>query len=360
MTTARGSYLPAAVVSIRMLRRTRSELPVEVFLASQEKWDPQICDAVFLAMNTRCVVLQDIFDAAGDDESFRIDKDQYKIMSILFSSFEVLFMDSDCFPVFDPSEIFDSEPFRSTGLILWPDFWFSSESPFFFEVAQIPAPAIDNRPSIESGEIFYSKKKHKNSLLLALYYNYYGPDFYYPLLSQGAPREGDKETFLWSAVVFDEPLYNVRKGVSTLGYTTTEGEWRASAMVQYDPRGDLEIQSRSDISTEQKLQARQRPLFVHANFPKFDPATIFLEEAMGASNPTRDANGTIQRIWHATEAESIKFFGFDLERRLWEEVRNVACEYEGSFSAWAGYFGICTNAILYWQTLFEPSGTQYD
>jgi alpha 1,2-mannosyltransferase len=361
VTTAGGSHLPVAVLSIRMLRRTGSELPVEVFLASQEEWDPQICDVVFLAMNARCVVLQDIFDAAGDDKSLRIGKDQYKIMSIVFSSFEeVLFMDSDCFPVFDPSEIFDSEPFQSTSLILWPDFWFPSESPFFFEVAQISAPAIYNRSSTESGEIFYSKKKHKNSLLLALYYNYYGPDFYYPLQSQGAPWEGDKETFLWSAIVFDEPLYTVRKGVSALGYTTMKGEWRASATVQYDPRGDLEIQSRLDLSTEQKLQAQQRPLFVHANFPKFDPTTMFLEEAVDASGPTRDTNGTIRRVWHATEAEGIKLFGFDLERRFWEEIRNMTCEYEGSFSAWAGSSDMCANAILHWQTLFEPSDAQYN
>lgn len=96
--TAGGSHFPMAVVSTRMHRRTGSELPVEVFLASQEEWDPQICDAVFLAMNTRCVVLQDIFDAAGDDKSLRIDQYRYKVMSIVFSSFEeVLFMDSDYF-----------------------------------------------------------------------------------------------------------------------------------------------------------------------------------------------------------------------------------------------------------------------
>jgi hypothetical protein len=139
VTTAGGSHLPVAVLSIRMLRRTGSELPVEVFLASQEEWDPQICDVVFLAMNARCVVLQDIFDAAGDDKSLRIGKDQYKIMSIVFSSFEeVLFMDSDCFPVFDPSEIFDSEPFQSTSLILWPDFWFPSESRSFLKSLRFP------------------------------------------------------------------------------------------------------------------------------------------------------------------------------------------------------------------------------
>jgi Mannosyltransferase putative len=48
------------------------------------------------------------------------------------------------------------------------------------------------RSSTESGEIMYSKPKHELSLLLATYYNYYGPDFYYPLQSQGAPGEGDR------------------------------------------------------------------------------------------------------------------------------------------------------------------------
>ena len=129
VTTAGGKYLPVAVVSIRMLRETGSTLPVEVFLASRGEWDAQICDNVFPSMNACCVVLADIFDIPGQ-KTVEIDKYQYKVMSIVFSSFEeVLFLDADAFPIFDPGQYFDSEPFKTTGMIRWPDFWMPSESP---------------------------------------------------------------------------------------------------------------------------------------------------------------------------------------------------------------------------------------
>jgi len=380
VTTAGGSYLPIAVISIRMLRETGSQLPVEVVLANQEEWDPQICDIVFpTLLNTRCVVLQDIFDAAGQNESIKIDKYQYKIMSILFSSFEqVLFMDSDCFPIYDPEQLFLTDPFSSTGLVLWPDFWFPSESPFFFEISGIKEPLVHVRPSTEAGEILYSKPKHELSLLLATYYNYYGPAFYYPLQSQGEYGEGDKETFYWAAIALKEPVYSVSTMVNALGSVTIlgvpqpEGDVRGSAMAQHDPIMDLAMRDRhrnkDDGDTNEQavpgkaatsapnLRTRPRPYFVHANFPRLNPATIFQEEARGGGSPTRDVNGTHVRIWQQTEAAAIEEFGYDLERRLWNEIRLTACEYEGEFLAWAGISDICRNATIYWGAVFETNG----
>jgi len=354
VTTAGGPYLAVALVSIRMLRRTGSTLPVEVFLASNEEFDPQICGVVLPSLNARCMVLQDIFDLSSvSNADVVIEKYQYKAVSILFSSFEdVLFLDSDCFPVFDPEQLFDTDPFLSTGMVLWPDFWFPSESPLFFEATEIPAPPVHARASTESGEILYSKSKHDLSMMLAAYYNYYGPQFYYPMQSQGAPGEGDKETFLWSATALSEPFYTVKTPVGALGYWTTAGDWRGSAMVQFDPSQDLQIAQQHLYGHLMDFN-KPRPFFVHANFPKFNPATIFLDTSFGATGPTRDADGTIRRVWHADSTAATALFGFDLERRLWQEIRDIACEYEDTFSAWKEEKLICANATLYWQTLFE-------
>lgn len=123
VTTAGGAYLPVSLVSIRMLRETGSQLPVEIFLATWSEWDPVICSKIFPSLNARCIVLQDIFDCDVKARRFGIDKYQYKIMAILFSSFEeVLFLDSDSFPIHRANDLFESEPFISTGLVLWPDF----------------------------------------------------------------------------------------------------------------------------------------------------------------------------------------------------------------------------------------------
>lgn len=352
VTTAGGPYLAVALVSIRMLRMTGCKLPIEIFLGSKEEFDPQICGILMPSLNARCLILQDIFDLSVRNSDVKIDKYQYKIMSIIFSSFEdALFLDSDCFPIFDPSQLFNTEPFLSTGMILWPDFWFPSESPLFFEATQIPAPPVYTRPATESGQILYSKSKHNLSIMLAAYYNYYGPAFYYPMQSQGAPGEGDKETFIWSAIALSEAFYMVKTRVKALGYLTTAGDWRGSAMLQFDPTQDW--QTLQSYSQGQSANiSSPRPFFIHVNFPKLNPATIFRDESFGATGPTRDADGTMRRIWHENSTAATALFGFDLERRLWDEIRQIACEYEGTFSVWEGEKDICVNATTYWQAVF--------
>lgn len=353
VTTAGGKYLPVAVLSVHMLRETGCKLPVEVFLATQDEWDPEICENVFPRLNTRCVVLDNIFDNVHQNETLKIDKYQYKILSVVFSSFEeVMFIDSDCLPIHNPTEYFDSEPFIQTGMILWPDFWYPSEHPSFFEIAGIPVPQLSSRPATESGELFYAKPKHTNSLLLALYYNVYGPGYYYKLQSQGALGEGDKETFLWSAVVFNESFYSVHRPVEAMGYTTTNGQWRGSAMVQFDPIQDVHHQQQMATKGEGNVNIPIRPLFIHANYPKIDPGEIFLHESFGAVNPTIDADGTLRRAWHKTEEETVSFFGFDVERRLWHVVKDIACG-SGKFQAWEGLTGVCKKATDYWNTVFD-------
>ncbi|KAJ9664562.1 mannosyltransferase [Neophaeococcomyces mojaviensis] len=352
VTTAGGPYLPVALVSIRMLRESGSNLPVEVFLSDWKEFDPIICGKILPALNAKCLILQDIFDydhSTKKAKSGGIDKYQYKIMAILFSSFEdVLFLDSDCFPIHDPESLFLSEPFASTGLVLWPDFWFPSESPLFFEIASIQPPPIYTRASTEAGEILYSKRKHELSLLLAAYYNYYGPKFFYPLQSQGAPGEGDKETFLWSAVALDAPFYTVKQRVHALGYTTKSDGWKGSAMAQFDPMQDLN----ADGAPKDEKTMYPRPFFAHVNFPKLDPGQIFEAESFGATGPTRDSDGTIRRVWHENEDDAVRFFGFDLERTVWRVVKDVACEYEGDFVSWKRKKNICKKAQEYWNAVF--------
>jgi alpha 1,2-mannosyltransferase len=93
VSTAGGQYLPVFVISLRMLRRTGSKLPVEVFLADYEEYDVDICGNVLPSLNARCVVLSAIFGASPADTFFG--HYQFKIMSISFSSFEdILFLDS--------------------------------------------------------------------------------------------------------------------------------------------------------------------------------------------------------------------------------------------------------------------------
>jgi alpha 1,2-mannosyltransferase len=62
----------------------------------------------------------------------------------------------------------------------------STASHLFYDIFRIDVAPMNFRRASESGIILYSKRRHAAGLLLATYYNYFGPDFYYPLLTQGA------------------------------------------------------------------------------------------------------------------------------------------------------------------------------
>ncbi|GAB1203406.1 hypothetical protein APSETT445_002041 [Aspergillus pseudonomiae] len=199
VSTAGGSYLPVLVISLRMLRQTGSELPMEVFLAD---WDE--------------------------------------------------------------------------GLITWPDFWGPTASPLYYTISGQERPPPNIRQSTESGEVFISKRSHLRTLLLVAYYNYWGPGYYYPLLSQGAAGEGDKETFLAAATVLDEPFYQVSEPIRALGRHTNDG-FAGSTMVQYSPMEDYALTKKGEWRIKGARVPPPKPFFVHINFPKFNPATVFAE-----------------------------------------------------------------------------------
>ena len=346
VSTAGGAYLPVLVISLRMLRRTGSKLPMEVFLADKAEYESYICETVLPELNAKCVVLSDILDKVPKEVS--ITRYQYKVVSMLFSSFEeLLFLDSDAFPIHEPMELFAAEPFSSHGLVLWPDFWASTASPLFYNITSQPVPLMTLRQSSETGEILISKKTHQRSLLLATYYNYYGPDLYYALLSQGSPGEGDKESFLAAASVFNESFYQVSESVRAIGHFKPDGDLAGSAMVQYDPVMDYSLTQQGLWRVKNSSVAEPpKPFFIHANFPRFNPATIF-----GKLDVITDSSGHYQRAWTDTK-DTIDAFGYDVERGFWEEITRTACDLDGKFADWAGKHDMCEHAKEYSKSVF--------
>ncbi|PYI23235.1 putative alpha-1,2-mannosyltransferase [Aspergillus violaceofuscus CBS 115571] len=364
VSTAGGSYLPVLVLSLRMLRRTGSQLPVEVFLASEDEYETYICDVVLPSLNAQCIVLSTILSAIP--HSIHIEKYQFKLFAMLFSSFEeILFLDADAFALFPPETLFTRDPFLSYGLITWPDFWASTISPSYYEITGQPAPKPPTRPSSESGEVLLSKRSHLRTLLLSTYYNIHGPEFYYPLLSQGAAGEGDKETFVAAATALAEPHYQVAEPLCAIGHTTQRGGFAGSAMVQFDPTEDFARHRHREEETH-KLQPQAhgfflsppnttrtapripRAFFIHANYPKFDPATVFDAHEV---NPAIGDDGRYTRAWTGPP-EIIRAFGRDVEKEFWEEIRWTACELEGRFRAWEGKKGVCKRVEKYYRAMY--------
>lgn len=342
VTTANADYMPIFLVSLRLLRRTGCKLPVEVFIDDWSKYEPLLCDTVLPSLNAHCVVLSNIYDVA--DDVAKPDHYQYKILSILFSTFQhVLFLDSDNFPAYDPTVLFSDAPYTTHGLVTWPDFWALTVSQHFYHIAGIPEMPSQTRLSTESGQVLLNKDIHRESLLMMLYYNYYGPDYYYILLSQGAPGAGDKETFVQAAMAVGLPYYQVRTAPAAIG-RHVNGSFKGVAIGQADPgmdfaylpptpnhahdsgRWENEDLAHPDAAVEKKLNYtrkapnRPRPVFLHQNILKLDPETVLSDK----SQPTFELDGTPHRMWGNKE-DIVDLVGYDVEDRLWKAVLEEGC-----------------------------------
>lgn len=322
--TAGGKYFGMTITSVRMLRRTGSTLPVEIFLDNWNDYDIQTCEKILPALNAKCFVLADIWDTTPQLGTLL--KYQFKVFALMFSSFEeVIFFDADAFPAHNPDILLDVEPYKSTGLVTWPDFWVSTTSHLYYDIANISVPPLDARRSSESGIMLYSKRLHSASLLLATYYNYYGPNYYYPLFSQGAQGEGDKETFLHAALALDEPFYDVKTPVTVMG-SFINGTWHSAGMKQGDPVEDYALQHMSSTSPSttatDKIASElfARPLFIHNNIVKLDVRHLFDDPARW-----RNETGHLVRLW-GEKGENIHIYGHDVEKVLWEELVQAACQ----------------------------------
>jgi len=343
--TANAAYMPILLVSLRMLRKTGNTLPAEVFIDNWTTYDPAICDALLPSLNARCIVLSNVYDSAPS--AAKPDHYQYKVFAILFSSFQhVLFLDSDSIAAHDPSVLFTAPPYTTHGLVTWPDFWELSVSTHFYHIAAIPEEPVEKRLSSESGQVMINKDIHRESLLMMVYYNYYGPEYYYPLLCQGSHGTGDKESFAQAALAAQLPYYQVKTPIRGLG--------RIVGMAQADPMEDLAYQTpmpshihpdatwtdddvaavapaaatdaTSAASTYQILNRTSkappipRMFFLHHNIIKLSPHHI-LDNKKG---PQYDTNGMPHRMWGPAD-EMVKQLGYDGEQRVWDVITEEGC-----------------------------------
>ena len=336
VAVAGGFHFPVFFVSLRMLRRTGSTLPVEVFLPSEDDYEEEICETILPQYNAKCITLTSVFKSGdGTHQAAKeISKYQYKIFSLLFSSFEeVLFLDSDSFPIENPDLLFDSEPFKQSGMITWPDIWATSASPLFYLISNQTPPKTSERATMESGQFLVSKKTHHKTLVLAAYYNYFGPNLYYYLLCQGGAGTGDKETFHPAALALGLPFYAVTQPVKGVGHAKNNpGEYYVFAMIQHDPLEDYErIMHGHGVE-------KARPFFVHANTPKWNA-----QHVLDISQPytlTQNINGEPSAAFVVPE-ESLAEIP-EVEKQMWEEVKWVGCELEHKFKDFReGTPGIC-------------------
>lgn len=293
---AGGRFLRIALLSLRMLRRTGTTLPIELWMQDESEYNAEFCDEV--ASSTLKVKCRLLSNYLGVDTV--IGRYQLKSFAMLLSSFEqILFLDSDDFATNAINNIFDSSNFTSTGAVIWPDYWAASASPWLYHIINSPQTFFK---TCETGQLLWNKKTHFGPLVLASYYNYYGPDYFYPLLSLGAAGQGDKETFLLACQVLNITYTFLPSPVMEIGYA--DDEFHGTAMCQADPR-----------DPDKRVHEY---LFIHAHFPKVDSLELFKEGELLDGRGRR-----IPRFWGDRPKQLV---GWDVELAAWEEIQWIECE----------------------------------
>jgi hypothetical protein len=117
-------------------------------------------------------------------------------------------------------------------------------------------------------------------------------------------------------------------------------------MAQFDPVQDFALPSRGLRRARGDDAPAPDVFFIHANFPKFNPATVF---EIHEVNPTYTDEGEYTRAW-TLPVDVVRGFNsrVDVEKGFWEEILWTACELEDKFQSWLAYEGICDAVSVYW------------
>ncbi|MCJ1369226.1 hypothetical protein MMC20_000436 [Loxospora ochrophaea] len=260
-----GRFSEYAATTIGMLRLTGSRLPVEAWMVNKTEEKYGWC-ADLVKEGVSCRFLSDY---VNDTVSTFTHPYQYKAAALIFSSFsEVLFLDSDSMPVLNPDPLFDTRQYKHTGVVLWPDYWSSTESPYLPYItgaSSHPSTSLSDVQTVDSGQMLWDKRRHWKTLLLSAYYNYHGPSYYYTLITQGGPGWGDKDTFTTALRALRSPFTLAPHRLYTLYYDDGHGDVEGTgiAMMQADPRNTRSF----------------TPMFLHSNFLKFSARRMLCDES---------------------------------------------------------------------------------
>lgn len=349
---AGGRYSEYSATTLGMLRLLGSRLPVEVWLKDSTEEEEGWCDEL-AEEGTICRYMSDYL---GEMTAF-VHPYQYKIAAMYFSSFEeMLFLDSDSIPVKAPDAIFDAPAYQETGIVLWPDYWGSTESPwlpYIIGESMEESTSVHNITTVDSGQMLWNKKRHwkverhvrpgwyranalPQTLCLSAYYNYWGPRYFYTLITQGGPGWGDKDTFPTALRALSLDYTQIPHRLETQHYNKGNDQPTGSgmAMLQADP---------SDLDDFQ-------PLFLHSNFIKFsvrrlmctnctelpsaltekqrkkDDAVFFVGQVHIRKHANWNALNHWKRIFAIRGKGGLNHLGMlDTERDIWRVLERLAC-----------------------------------
>lgn len=175
--------LPAAWVCINMLRRLGCELPIELWHLGPDEMDDR-ARALLAPLNVRTI---DAYEQRRRHPMRILNGWELKPFALVHSSFEqMLYLDADNVPVVDPTFLFDTDEYKETGALFWPDYGHLMPKAHTWRMCGLVPPSGRD---FESGQIVLDKRRCWRPLWLTRWMNEHS-DFWYTHMY------GDKNTFL--------------------------------------------------------------------------------------------------------------------------------------------------------------------
>ncbi|MCJ1334492.1 hypothetical protein MMC10_011204 [Thelotrema lepadinum] len=341
---AGGSRSEYSATSLGMLRLLGSNLPIELWFVDRKVEKKGWCQSM-LAEGVTCRYLEDYIHDSSSPHVLPYE-DQYKTAAILFSSFsEILFLDSDSMPVVNPDSLFESERYKQNNMVVWPDFWGSTEASWAMYTTGQIAEAIESRHdhgTLDTAQILINKSQHWRILMLTTYYTHYA-SFFHTFLSSTAPTTRGFGACLHTALaVLKAPFSRVPAGPDQIDRADAEGKKLGSGVCVLHAHPDTSM-----------------PLFMHTSIVRFgirdlmcditcieDPSTIAAHsERFGRPSARQRMIGTKVRTMGAiaTRTDQVhdpllegrrllswlqleeKGLG-DLEAKIWRVLERTACQ----------------------------------
>lgn len=233
-------YFPCAYVCINMLRDAGCTLPIELWHMDSGEMSEEMKD-IIRPFGVACV-------NAGEvrvKHPVRImNSYEIKPYSIIHSKFqEVLLLDADNVPLKNPEFLFDTEQYRETGAIFWPDYSSTRVGHLIWEICSLNH---TDDPEFESGQIVLDKSRCWKELQVTMFMND-NSDFFYRVLL------GDKDTFRMAWKACNRKYSLIPHPIRKLPKTMVQHDFTGIALFQHRNASKWRLPDRKGVVNPQIL-----------------------------------------------------------------------------------------------------------
>jgi hypothetical protein len=181
-----GSYEASVYIACRMLRHVGWQHPIQVW----HRGDVEPVSERVRGLSGVTVV--DIERHPSRSSRRFLDGWAVKLFAVINCPFEeVLYLDADCYPIYDPDECFQPQH-NPHGIVVWPDDRVVDKAIHWPSYGLTPG----NSPTINGGHYVLEKKRAWRTLQLAAHYDDHGDYYYcYRAFAVSVGAFGDQEHF---------------------------------------------------------------------------------------------------------------------------------------------------------------------